>query len=88
MVFYGRRVGWRAVLAAGGVALTLAACAGRIWRDEADANGVRLHWYTGKVSIDEAQAEAGRYCEARGKRAELQDEFIDRDVTVARFACR
>jgi hypothetical protein len=70
------------------MALALAACAGRIWRDEADAHGVRLHWYTGKVSIDEAQAEAAGYCEARGGRAELQDEFIDRDVTVARFACR
>ena len=70
------------------MALAVAACAGRIWRDEADANGLRLHWYTSKVSIDEARAEAARYCEAGGKRAELQDEFIDRDVTVARFACR
>ena len=70
------------------MALALAACAGRIWRDEADADGVRLHWYTSKVSIDEALAEAGRYCQAGGKRAELQGEFIDRDVTVARFACR
>jgi hypothetical protein len=79
---------WRAALIAGGMALALAACAGRIWQDEADANGVRLHWYTGKVSIDEARAEAARYCRASGRRAELQDEFIDRDVTVARFACR
>lgn len=82
------RTGWRTALVAGGVALTLAACAGRIRRDEADADGVRLHWYTGMASIDEARAEAARYCKARGKRAELQDEFIDRDVTVARFACR
>jgi len=78
----------RAVLVAGGMALALAACAGRIWRDEADADGLRLHWYTGKISIDEARAEATRYCLERGGRAELQDEFIDRDVTVARFACR
>jgi hypothetical protein len=80
--------GWRAALVAGGMALALAGCVGRIWRDEADADGIRLHWYTSKVSIDEARAEAVRYCQARGKRAELEDEFIDRDVTVARFACR
>jgi hypothetical protein len=80
--------GWRAALVAGGMALALAACVGRIWRDEADADGVRLHWYTSKGSMDEAQAEAARYCQARGTRAALQDEFIDRDVTVARFACR
>ena len=79
---------WRAALVAGGVALTLAGCAGRIWRDEADAEGVRLHWYTGKPSIDEARAAAARYCQVRAKRAELEGEFIDRDVTVARFACR
>ena len=80
-------LGWRAALVAG-IALALAACAARIWRDEADADGVRLHWYTSTASIDEARAEAARYCQARGKRTELQDEFIDRDVTVARFACR
>lgn len=78
----------RVALVAGGMALVLTACAGRIWRDEADAGGVRLHWYTGKASIDEAQAEAARYCQASGGYAELQNEFIDHDVTVARFACR
>lgn len=80
--------GWRRALVAGGLALSLAACAGRIWRDQADADGIRLHWYTDKASIDEASAEAARHCQASGKRAELQDEFIDDDVTVARFACR
>jgi hypothetical protein len=88
MVLGGCRTGWRTALVAGGVALTLTGCAERIWRDEADADGVRLHWYTGEVSIDEARAEAVRYCQASGKRAELHDEFIDDDVTVARFACR
>jgi hypothetical protein len=88
MIVGGCLTGWRAALLAGGMALVLAACAGRIWRDEADANGVRLHWYNGTVSIDEARGEAAGYCQARGKRAALQNEFIDRDVTVARFACR
>ena len=88
MISRSRLGGWRAALVGGGLALTLAACAGRIWRDEADADGVRLHWYTGNASIDDARVEAARYCQASSKRAELQDEFIDRDVTVARFACR
>jgi hypothetical protein len=78
---------WCRALAAAGVALSLGACAARIWRDEADPEGVRLHWYTDRATIDEARAEAARYCQARGKHAALRDEFIDRDVTVARFAC-
>jgi hypothetical protein len=84
----GRRTGWRVALVASAMALTVAACAGRIWRDEADADGLRLHWYTGEVSIDEARAEAARYCQASARHAQLEDEFIDQDVTVARFACR
>jgi hypothetical protein len=88
MIVGGCLTGWRATAIAAGVALGLAACVGRIWRDEADANGLRLHWYTKEASIDEARAEAARYCRDRGKRAELRDEFTDRDVTVARFACR
>lgn len=78
---------WHGALAAAAVALTLGACATRIWRDEADPEGVRLHWYTNQVSIDEARGEAARYCQARDKHAVLRDEFIDRDVTVARFVC-
>jgi len=79
---------WRTALSAGGMAVCVAACAGRIWRDEASPQGVRLHWYTGEASIDDARAEAARDCRAGGKRAELVEEFIDHDVTVARFACR
>ena len=88
MVSRSRLHGWAAALAAGGVALSVAACAARIWRDQASDEGVRLHWYTKEASIDDARAEAAQYCQARDKRAELEDEFIDEDVTVARFACR
>ena len=84
----GRRAGWRVALAAAGMALGAAACAAPIWRDEATPQGVRLHWYANEASIDDARAEAARYCQAQGKRAELLEEFIDDDVTVARFGCR
>jgi hypothetical protein len=84
----GRHPGWRWALAAGGMALSVAGCAEHIWRDEASPQGVRLHWYTNETSIDDARAEAARYCQAWQKRAELREEFIDNDVTVARFACR
>jgi len=84
----GGRPGWRVALAAGGMALSVAACAARIWRDEATPQGVRLHWYTNEASINEARAEAARYCQAQAKRAELVEELVDDDVTVARFACR
>jgi len=84
----GGRGGWRVALAAGGMALTVAACAARIWRDEASAEGVRLHWYTNEASLEDATAEAARHCRAWAKRAEFLEEFIDDDVTVARFACR
>ncbi len=80
--------GWGAALATVGVALSVAACAARIWRDQASEEGMRLHWYTKEASIDDARAEAARYCNARDRRAELLEEFIDADVTVARFACR
>jgi hypothetical protein len=80
--------GWRVALAAGGMALGVAGCAARIWRDEASPQGVRLHWYTNEASIDDARAEAARYCQAWHKPAELIEELIDDDVTVARFACR
>jgi hypothetical protein len=85
---HGPRAGWRVALAAGAMALSVAACAARIWRDEATPQGVRLHWYTNEASIDDAKAEAGRYCQGWNKRAELLEEFIDDDVTVARFGCR
>ena len=49
---------------------------------------MRLHWYTSEASIGDARAEAARYCQASQKHAELLEEFIDDDVTVARFACR
>ncbi len=88
MVWRSRLQGWGAALAAGGVALSVAACAARIWRDQASEEGMRLHWYTKEASIDDARAEAARYCKARERRAELLEEFIDADVTVARFACR
>jgi hypothetical protein len=88
MAWRDRFARWRVALAVGALVLSLAACAARIWRDEATPQGVRLHWYTNEASIDDARAEAARYCRAGGARAELQDEFIDNDVTVAHFACR
>jgi hypothetical protein len=88
MVPRGRLQDWGVTPAAAGMALSLAACAGRIWRDEAAEQGVRLHWYNDEGSIDGARAEAARYCKARNKRAELLEGFVDHDVTWARFAWR
>src|SRR5260370_13224521 len=60
----GRHAAWRVALAAAGMALGMAACAARIWRDEATPQGVRLHWYTNEASIDAATAQAAPYCQA------------------------
>jgi hypothetical protein len=75
-----------AVLAA--VAATgLCGCAGRIWLDDASAQGATLHWYTREVTFDEATARAAAHCRNFGKRALLLDLFEDQDVTTAHFAC-
>lgn len=69
--------------------LALAACAsGRIWLDHDSPDGITLHWYTKETTIDAARAEANNHCQARGRHALLLDEFEDRDVTTAHFACR
>lgn len=68
--------------------LALLGCAGRIWRDHADADGIALHWYTREASVDIARAAAAEHCRGFGKRAELVSEFEDQDVTRATFACR
>jgi hypothetical protein len=44
MVSRSRLEGWAAALAGGGMALSVAVCAARIWRDQASEQGVRLHW--------------------------------------------
>lgn len=67
--------------------LTLLGCSGRIWREDASADGIRLHWYTREVTIDFARAEALEHCSRFGRRPELIREFADQDVTSADFAC-
>jgi hypothetical protein len=81
MGFYLR---WSAIF----VLVVLAGCAGRVWRDHADADGIALHWYTREATVDIAHAEAAEHCRSFGKHAELLAEFEDHDVTRARFACR
>lgn len=71
------------------LAMALAACAsGRIWLDHDSPDGITLHWYTKETTIDAARAEANNHCQAWAKQAVLLDEFEDRDVTTAHFACR
>jgi hypothetical protein len=67
--------------------LALAGCAGRIWHEDASADGIRLRWYTPEVTIDVARAEALEHCRRFDRRPELVREFADRDMTVADFAC-
>jgi len=78
-------LGWAAVSA---LLLAPAGCAGRLWVDRASAEGVRLHWYTREATMDIARAAAAENCRRYGKGAVLLDEFEDRDVTTANFACR
>ena len=80
------RRGWRA--AAPALLLALAGCAGRLWVDQASADGITLHWYTREATIDTAHAEALEHCRGYGKGVVLLDEFADQDITRARFACR
>jgi hypothetical protein len=79
------RRGWRAAPA---LLLALAGCAGRLWVDQASADGITLHWYTREATIDTAHAEALEHCRGYGKGVVLLDEFADQDITRARFACR
>jgi hypothetical protein len=78
-------LGWAAVPA---LLLTLAGCAGRVWLDRASAAGITLHWYTREATVDIARGEALEHCRGYGKDAVLLDEFVDRDITTAHFACR
>jgi hypothetical protein len=80
----GEAVRWGGVL----LLLALVGCAGRVWRDHADADGIALHWYTREATINIARAAAAEHCSDFGKRAELVSEFEDHDITRASFACR
>ena len=82
----GRSVRAAALLC--GLALLVSGCAGRIWVDQDNTEGIRLHWYTKEASIEDATARAREHCRPLGKEAVLEREFEDRDITEAVFACR
>lgn len=67
--------------------LTLVGCTGRLWQENADANGITLHWYTRESTMDVVHAEATEHCSLYGKRAELLREFEGPNMTTANFAC-
>jgi hypothetical protein len=69
-----------------GASLMLVGCAGPAFLPNPES-GVELRWPNGQGSIDEAQAKADTRCQAEAKHAVLEDEFMDRDETVARFHC-
>jgi hypothetical protein len=62
------RRGWKAALAALGLAAALTACSGRIWVDQEGPQTIRLHWYTSEASIGEATAKADRHCQDEDNR--------------------
>jgi hypothetical protein len=68
--------------------LGLSGCASGPQVVEENGAGITLRWYHWDSDIRSATMEADRRCGMHGKRAELVQESVDQDVTVARFACR
>lgn len=66
----------------------LAGCGAVIMVDQESPQGVKLHWYNDEGSIDAATRKAERHCRRGDKQAILVEEFVDDDVTTARFECR
>jgi hypothetical protein len=69
-----------------GTSRLLAGCPGPAFVPHPE-RGVELRWPNGEVGIDAARAKADTRCEGEAKRAVLEDEFMDRDETLARFCC-
>ncbi|HEX7970147.1 MAG TPA: hypothetical protein VF502_18130 [Stellaceae bacterium] len=71
-----------------GMAAGLAACGAVIMVDQESPEDIKLHWYNDEGSIDAATGKAERHCQRWSKHAFLVEEFVDDDVTTARFECR
>ncbi len=64
--------------------LALAACTGRVAVVRQSPEAIELRWANNLGTFDRAARLAQRHC---GAPAALEQEFMDRDVTLARFAC-
>jgi hypothetical protein len=62
----------------------LSGCVGPIAVVRQSANAIELRWMNSENSFDEAKLVAQDHC---GGPAFLDSEFLDRDVTLAKFGC-
>lgn len=83
--------GWIRLAAAGLLAAALAGCAApppQVVRGDATPAGITLRWSNDLDRMAEAQQIATAHCQEWAGRARLAAETMDRDVTLAQFACR
>jgi hypothetical protein len=55
---------------------------------QSDANEITLRWFRYDNSFADAERVATAHCQSVGRRQQLIDDWIDRDVEIARFSCR
>jgi hypothetical protein len=67
---------------------SLVACHPEVTVVRESSDQVMLRWYHWHSDIVEAENIADAHCKSHGRSAELEQESVDQDVTLAQFACR
>jgi hypothetical protein len=81
-------IGWKNPLAAMVALAALVGCGTTPETMQSDTNQITLRWFKYGNSFDDAQRVAAAHCGSFAKRQQLMDDRTDRDVEIARFACR
>jgi hypothetical protein len=86
----GAAVSRQALGAIAGLAVLLEAtgCSQRLVVIDETADRLELRWYNWDANLNDAARLADTRCAQRGQHADLGQEMLDEDVTLAEFVCR